>query len=124
MVKYLKGVIEEFPKWIMGKLATPAGERLFDVRDEKDAELLDKERVVVFHHTTAQLLFMAMRTCCNIQTAVAFPTTRVKAPDEDDWGKLKYVLQYLNGTRHLKLTININNLMVLKWYMDGSHNVH
>jgi hypothetical protein len=31
MVKYLKGVIEEFPEWIMGKLATPAGERLFDI---------------------------------------------------------------------------------------------
>ncbi len=31
MVKYLKGVIEEFLKWIMGQLATPAGERLFDI---------------------------------------------------------------------------------------------
>jgi hypothetical protein len=38
-----------------------------------------------------------------IQTAVAFLTTRVKNPDEDDRGKLKRVLKYLNGTRYLKL---------------------
>ena len=31
MVKYLKGVIEEFPELIIGKAASPAGDRLFDV---------------------------------------------------------------------------------------------
>jgi len=36
MVKYLKGVIEAFPEHIVGKSATPAGDRLFDIRDEKD----------------------------------------------------------------------------------------
>ncbi len=50
-------------------------------------------------------------------------TRRVKAPDEDDWGKLKRVLQYLNGTKYLKLTISVGNLGILKWYLDGSHNI-
>jgi hypothetical protein len=48
----------------------------------------------------------------------------VKLPDEDDWGKLKQVLKYLNGTKHLKLTLTVENLRLLKWYVDGSHNVH
>ncbi len=48
----------------------------------------------------------------------------MKSPDEDNWGKLKQVLKYLNGTKYLKLKLSINNLGVLKWYMDGSHNVH
>ncbi len=48
----------------------------------------------------------------------------MKLPDEDDWGKLKQVLKYLNGTKHLKLTLTVENLRLLKWYVDGSHNVH
>jgi hypothetical protein len=32
------------------------------------------------------------------RTAVAFLTTRVKNPEEDDWGKLKRLLKYLTGT--------------------------
>ncbi len=44
---------------IEGKGATPAAEYLFTVRDESQARLLDKERVLAFHHTYAQLLFMS-----------------------------------------------------------------
>ncbi len=55
---------------------------------------------------------------------VAFLTTRVKNPDEDDWGKLKRVLKYLNGTKYLKLKLSVDNLAMLKWYVDGLHKVH
>jgi hypothetical protein len=34
------------------------------------------------------------------------------------------VLKYLNGTKHLKLMLIVENLGLLKWYVDGSHNVH
>ena len=67
---------------------------------------------------------MATRARQDIQTAVAFLTTRVKSPDEDDWGKLKRVLKYLNGTRYLKLQLTVESMGMLKWYVDGSHNVH
>ena len=56
--------------------------------------------------------------------AVAFLTTRVKSPDKDDWGKLKRVLKYLNGTKYLKLRLSMENVGMLKWYVDGLHNVH
>ena len=55
---------------------------------------------------------------------MAFLTTPVKNPDEDSWGKLKRVLKYLNGTKYLKLNLSVDNLGVLKWFVDGSHNVH
>ncbi len=84
MIPYLKGIIAEFPELIKGRAATPATEHLFTVRDEKEARPLEEERALAFHHTVAQLLFMATRTRRNIQTAVAFLTTRVKTPDEDD----------------------------------------
>ena len=48
----------------------------------------------------------------------------VKKPDKDDWGKLKRALKYLNGTRRLKLTLTIEPMWVIKWFVDGSHNTH
>lgn len=69
----------------------------------------------------AQLLFLSSRACCDIQTSVAFLTTRVKAPDEDDWGKLKRVLKYLKGTIDLGLRLEADNTPVEKWWVDASH---
>jgi hypothetical protein len=78
-----------------------------------------------FHHTVYQLLFAANRARQDIQTAVSFLTTRVQAPDNDDWGKLKQILKYLNGTRHLKLTLCANQIQfTVHWYVDGSHQIH
>ena len=124
MFKYLKDVIESFPETITGRAATPAHDKLFEVRDEKEARKLSVEQSAGFHHTVAQLLFMATRSRRDIQMAVAFLTTRVRSPDEDDWGKLKRILKYLNGTRYLKLKLTVESLGVVKWYVDGSHNVH
>jgi hypothetical protein len=102
MFKYLNNVIEDFPEIIPGRAAH---DKLFEIRDDEEVKKLNKEQALAFHHTVAQLLFMATGARQDIQTAVAFfiLTTRVKSPDEDDWGKLKRVLKYLNGTRYLKL---------------------
>jgi hypothetical protein len=124
MFKYQQDVIEDFPEVIRGRVATPAAAHLFEVRDEKEAQALKEEQALAFHHMVAQLLFMATRARRDIHTAVAFLTTRVKNPDEDDWGKLKQVLKYLNGTRYLKLKLSVDNFGILRWYVDGSHNIH
>jgi hypothetical protein len=123
MTKYIKKIIKDFPEEILGKQATPAGDHLFKVRE--DGRKLDEEQANAFHHTVYQLLFAANRTRRDIQTAVSFLTTRVKEPDEDDWGKLKRVLKYLNGTKYLKLTLEANKInFTVHWYVDGSHQIH
>ena len=117
MTEYLSKVIADFPEEIIGKAATPAGDHLFKVRDE--GRRLNDEQADAFHHTVYQLLFAANRARRDIQTAVSFLTTRVQAPDKDDWGKLKRVLKYLNGTRYLKLTLNADQLkFAVHWYVD------
>jgi hypothetical protein len=69
-----------------------------------------------------KLLFTANRARHDIQMAVSFLTTRVKAPDEDDWGKLVRVLKYINGTRYMKLILSADEMNVtVHWYVDGSH---
>ncbi len=52
------------------------------------------------------------------------PHNESESPDEDDWGKLKQVLKYMNGTKHLKLRLNVGDLGLLKWYMEGSYSIH
>jgi len=96
MWDYLGKVIKEFPEEITGTCTTPAGDHLFKVRE--DGRKLNEELADVFHHTVYQLLFAANRARRDIQTAVSFLTTQVKAPDEDNWGKLVRVLKYINGT--------------------------
>jgi hypothetical protein len=96
MWDYLRKVIKEFPDEITRVCATPAGNYLFKVHD--DRKKLNDEQAEAFHHTVYQLLFAANRAQQNIQTAVSFLTTRVREPDEDDWKKLVHMLKYLNGT--------------------------
>jgi len=128
MIEYLDNMIEEFPEEISGHAATPAMDRLFDVRDPEETERLGlwlpEEMARAFHRTVAQLLFVSYRPRRDVQTPVSFLTSRAKKPDQDDWGKLKRVLKYMKCTRTLKLWISIKDLTVLKWYIDGSHNVH
>ena len=108
---------------ITGVQSTPAGDRLFQVRPHDEAKFLPEEQARAFHHTTAQLLFLS-RVRRDIQTTVAFLTTRVKKPDEDDWGKWKRVLGYLRSTRFLKLTLFAELLTNIVWYVDASHQLH
>ena len=60
----------------------------------------------------------------DIPSTVAFLTTRVKKPDEDDWMKLKSCFKYLKGTKIMNITIIIDLLSIAKWWVDTSYNTH
>ena len=93
MMKHLEKIFSDFPEDIGRASSSPTSDHLFQVRDPEETERLAKflppEKVAQFHHTVAQLLFIPGKVRRDVQTAVAFLTTRVKKPDEDDWGKLK-----------------------------------
>ena len=91
---------------------------------EIQAKLLDEKQLIAFHHTKAQLLFMAHGVQRDTQTVVAFLTMRAKSPDEDNWGNLRRFLKYLNRRKYLKLTISMQDLEILKWFMVMVHNVN
>ena len=48
----------------------------------------------------------------------------VKKPDEDDWGKLKGLLECLNGTRYMKLKMAVENISLIMWWVDDLYNIH
>jgi hypothetical protein len=56
---------------------------------------------------------------------VAFLTTPVKGPDEDDWKKLVRMIRYLlRGTILLPLILRADSVPVPKWWVNGSHATH
>ena len=124
MSKYLEGVLSDFPEEISGSATTPAADHLFQVRPEAEREPLGEKKARAFHHAVAQLLFACICTRKDIQPAVEFLTTRVREPDQDDWGKLVRVLRYLRGTINMPLTLRADGLNVVKWWVDASFATH
>jgi Reverse transcriptase (RNA-dependent DNA polymerase)/Zinc knuckle len=123
MYDYIKNILSEANIDTSKPCAiTPAAAHLFDVN--KNSTKLDKEDAEKFHHTVAQLLYLCKRTRPDIQTAIAFLTTRVKEPDTDDYKKLLRVLSYLHGTIEFPLTLESNDITVIKWWVDGSFATH
>ena len=98
MKGYLREVLDEFPEEITRRAETPAAKRLFDVRSDEEQVMLDELRARAFHHSVSQLLFTSTICRKDIQTAVAFLTTRVRSPKEDDWKKLWRLMQYVKCT--------------------------
>ena len=78
----------------------------------------------MFHHNTAKLLFLCKRARPDIQPPVAFLCTRVQEPDQDDYKKLARVMKYLRGSSDLVLTLEANNMNIVKWWVDASFAVH
>ena len=89
MEDYLRKVLDNFREEMTGRVETPAATHLFEVRRGEEQVFLDESFARSFHHSIAQLLFISTRCRKDIQTAVAFLTTRTKATDEDDWRKLR-----------------------------------
>ena len=95
MIKYLQKIIDDFPEVIRSTSITYAAEYLFTVRYKKDRKLLPEEQAQHFHHALARLLFLCVISRTDIQPLFAFLNTRVRSPDEYDWGKLKRRMNYL-----------------------------
>ena len=87
MYDYIDRLIVGSPDELMkGGAPTPAGNHLFSVNE--NATKLDPSTAIMYHHFTAQLLYLSKRTCPDILPTVSFLCTRVREPDEDDCKKL------------------------------------
>ena len=122
MYDYVNEIIESLPSDMRGTAISPAGDYLFKVNDS--GKKLDKEQKQMFHHYTAQLLFIAKRARPDLQTAVAFLCTRVHDPDTDDLKKLTRVMKYLQQSAHLPLILGSDNKGNIYWSVDAAFAVH
>ena len=125
MFENLKTILETFDKIYTkakGTIKSAAPANLFTVQE--DYKKLDKERSGQFHSIFAQELFTTKRDRPDTGASVLFLTTRVRAPDQENWLELAHLMMYIRGTIDLPLTLSANGRGMLKWYVDGSYKVH
>jgi hypothetical protein len=133
MIEYVKEIIaawDKAPKMNDGfvtvtskrtkKCAAP--EDLFKI--DEDATKLGAEFSTAFHNIVAKALYLVKRARPDASVSIAFLTTRVRAPDVDDWRKLEHLIQYFRSTIDLPLTLGAKKGGVLNWYVDASFAVH
>ena len=119
MQAYTEGVLAE--NEVSGSVTTPATGNLFKIGDSPRLSDRDAEK---FHTTVAKLLYLAKRTRPDILLSVAFLTTRVKEPTQEDKNKLARVLKYLNGNCGRKLIFRPSTASGIIGYIDASFGLH
>ena len=62
---------------------------------DESCKKLKPAQAVAFHNLVAKTLYATKRARPDTCTAIAFLTTRVKAPDVKDWSKLAHLMKYL-----------------------------
>ena len=123
MQYYIQEMLDDFKDEVKeGQIAkTPAGDNLFNFGEGKK---LDKSMAEKFHTTVAKGLFVAKRARPDIHPTIAVLCTRVREPNISDWNKLIRLMKYLNGTKEKVLTLSVDNLQSVKWFVDASYAVH
>jgi hypothetical protein len=125
MIGYVDEILTAFDKADpkgCGTKSSAAPDNLF--KTNEDCEKLSPNKAVEFHNLVAKTLYATKRARPDTCTAIAFLTTRVRAPDKDDWTKLVHLMKYLRGTRTLPLILSTNGSGILKWWVDASFAVH
>ena len=120
MEKYVTDMLSEYE--IKGSAATPATSQLFEL--DPNSPLLPTDQAERFHSRVAKILYLAKRARPDTLTTIAFLTTRVKAPTQQDWDKLERLLKYINGTASFGIVLQADkDICVLVW-VDASYGVH
>jgi hypothetical protein len=101
MKKYVDDILSLYE--VNGSATTPATMSLFTI--DPNAEKLSTSMLEMFHSRVAKLLYLAKRVRVDFLLPIAFLATRVTCADVDDWRKLERVLNYLNFTKELVLTL-------------------
>ena len=122
MSEYVIETLQAFPDKLRQAVASPARPDLFSV--DHSSSLLPLEKSELFHIIVMKLMWVSQRCRLDINTAIAFLSTRVSQPTEQDWLKLKRVLEFLNGTVKDTLTLGAESLDHLLNFVDVSFAVH
>ena len=123
MIDYLTKMCEEFPvdlsKVRQVKSAAPAD--LFNAGGDR---ALDQNGKETFHTFAAKLLFACKRARPDMQTLTTVLCTRVRNPTEKDWGNLIQGMKFVHQTLQDKLIIRVDDIRIIKWWVDASFAVH
>jgi hypothetical protein len=102
---------------------TPAPDKLFTVNEY--CEKLPEDMAADFHTIVAKTLYVTKRARPDMCLSIAFlTTTRVRAPNIDDWEKLCHLMEYLRKDHARPLVLGAESNGLLMWYIDALFAVH
>jgi hypothetical protein len=122
MRKYIEEAIELFGEDVSKNVTSAATKKLFEITAATPA--LNTVWADVFHSVVAKLLWVMKRSRPDIETAISFLCTRVSKSDEDDWAKLKRLLQFLSQTIDDVRVVAADDLSKLLTWVDASYAIH
>ena len=120
--KYLEECIESFGEPLNRKPPTPSKGDLFDI--DSDSPRLCKAKSSLYHHIVAKLLYVAKCSRPDIDTTIAFMCIRVSKSTEEDWIKLRRLLEYIQSTINDERIVGVKDLCVMKTYVNALFAVH
>ena len=122
MSDYIQVILQDAPANLRGTSTVPAAKHLFKTRH--DAPKLNPSEQEMFHHLTMQLMYLSQPGRPDIHTAVAFLSSRVSSPDQDDYSKLGKVIKCLENMIHLTLRLQMDKSNILQWWVDAAYANH
>jgi hypothetical protein len=122
MIDYIEKMLADLPEEMDGEAPTPAANHLFTV--DRDSPTVDEKKGQCFHTYVAKTLFLCKRARPDLQTMVSFLCKRVKDCNEDDYKKLKQMLQFIRATKDDYLTLSASSLHNVRWWVDAAYAVH
>jgi hypothetical protein len=133
MYDYLDGILQAFDAAVKKHgdgfapvtrqhFKTPAPNNLFIVNEE--CERLSEAVSADFHTIVAKTLHVTKRARPDTCLAIAFLTTRIRAPNTDDRDMLCHLMEYLRGNHDQSLVLGADNDGLLMWYIDALFAVH
>jgi hypothetical protein len=108
MMDYVDKILADLPAEMDGEAPSPVANHFLTVND--DQTKVDEKKAQLFQTYVANTLFLCKRSIPDLQTAVAFLSTRVKSYDKDDYKKLICMLQFLRAARGDFLTLSADRL--------------
>ena len=115
-------IIQVFSGNVGGSVSSPANRNLMKV--DNDSPLLSKNLGDEYHSTVAKLLYLEKRARPDLEPAVAFLSTRVSKPSQEDWTKLERTMCFLNATKGDVRVIGCDSLDNIFTWVDASFAVH
>ena len=119
---HIKETIDDFEEDLGRVAKDPVNKKIFMINPE--SEPLPEPKRKRLHSMVQKLLWIAKRARPDIMVPVAFLTKRVTKATVEDWEKLRRCLSYLKQTIDMPLTIRIDDLTIVKTWVDVAFGVH
>jgi hypothetical protein len=117
MVDYVDNMVNDFPEELPPS-NYPWNDNLLEV--DLSSKLLLKEKKELFHTFAAKALFLCQCAPRDIQPVIAFLTTWVKSPDEQDWFKLVKMMCYLKHRHKDVMVLSADDSQGIIWHVDAA----